>query len=117
MAFKSLHSGGEADVRSYVRLFRFDVVAWEDARAVPDRAVPPLAVLLAHQDHVALSKRQIAHFGRLVPVQRHVLCKIDGEGKHTQLGDRTPKPPRFKEEDQRPSEPDVTSEEGFVPSS
>lgn len=58
--------------RSYIWLFGFDVVAGEEARAVPYRAVPPLALPLAHKDHVSLSERQISRLGGLVGVQRHV---------------------------------------------
>lgn len=60
---------------SYICLFRFDVVAGEEACAVPYRAIPPLALPLAHQDYVSLSKRQITRLGRLVGVQRHVLWR------------------------------------------
>lgn len=55
---------------SYIRLFRFDVVAGEDSGVVTYRAVPPLSLLLAHQDHISLSERQITRFRRLIGVQR-----------------------------------------------
>lgn len=60
---------------SYICLFRFDVVAGEEACAVAYRAVPPLSLSLAHQDHISLSERQITGLRRLVGVQRHVFWK------------------------------------------
>ena len=60
---------------SYISLFRFDVVAGEEACAVAYRAVPPLALSLAHQDRISLSKCQITRLRRLVGVQRHKFWK------------------------------------------
>lgn len=60
---------------SYICLFGFDVVAGEDALAVPDGAVPPLAFLLADQDDVSFPEGQITRLRRLVGVQGHVLCR------------------------------------------
>lgn len=60
---------------SYISLFRFDVVAGEEACAVTYRAVPPLALSLAHQDCISLSKCQITRLRRLVGVQRHEFWK------------------------------------------
>lgn len=60
---------------SYICLFRFDVVAGEDARAVSYRAVPPLSISLAHQDHISLFECQITGLWRLVGVQGHKFWK------------------------------------------
>lgn len=60
---------------SYICLFRFDVVVGEEACTVTYRAVPPLALSLAHQDHISLHKRQITGLWGLVRVQCHVFWK------------------------------------------
>ena len=61
------------DKRAHITLFGLDVVAREQAGAVADGALPPLALPLAHQDDIALLERQVVRLGRLVGEQRHVL--------------------------------------------